>query len=134
MIKKLRNYYQINKIFSLIIIIFLYGNTLGQISAQETYDEKKFVEISKMLRCMTCQNQTIYESETEFSKQIKKEILNQLKNKRSKAQIIDFMVQRYGSYILLKPQFNKRNLILWILPFLLLVLSFAIFANKLKKR
>ena len=64
----------------------------------------------------------------------KKEILDQLKNNRSKAQIIDFMVERYGSYILLKPQFNKRNLILWILPFLLLVLSFAIFANKLKKR
>ena len=71
MIKKLRNYYQINKIFILIIIIFLYTNTFGQISAQEAYDEKKFVEISKMLRCMTCQNQTIYESETEFSKQIK---------------------------------------------------------------
>ena len=83
---------------------------------------------------MTCQNQTVYESETEFSKQIKKEVLNQLKNNRSKTQIIDFMVERYGDYILLKPQFNKRNLILWILPFLLLMISFSIFVYKLKKR
>ena len=52
----------------------------------------------------------------------------------TKKQIIDFMVERYGDYILLKPQFNKRNLILWILPFLLLMISFSIFVYKLKKR
>ena len=134
MIKKLRNYYQINKIFGLIIMILLNINTLNLISAKEISDEKKFIEISKILRCMTCQNQTVYESETEFSKQIKKEIFDQLKNKRSKTQIIDFMVERYGNYILLKPQFNKKNLILWILPFILLMISFTIFVYKLKKR
>ena len=134
MIKKLRIYYQINKIFSLIVIILLNIGTINSTSAKEIFDEKKFAEITKILRCMTCQNQTIYESETEFSKQIKKEILDQLKNNRSKAQIIDFMVERYGDYILLKPQFNKRNLILWILPFLLLMISFSIFVYKLKKR
>ena len=134
MIKKLRIYYQINKIFSLIVIILLNISTINLTSAKEISDEKKFAEITKILRCMTCQNQTIYESETEFSKQIKKEILDQLKNNRSKAQIIDFMVERYGDYILLKPQFNKRNLILWILPFLLLMISFSIFVYKLKKR
>ena len=125
MIKKLRIYYQINKIFSLIVIILLNIGTINSTSAKEIFDEKKFAEITKILRCMTCQNQTIYESETEFSKQIKKEILDQ---------IIDFMVERYGDYILLKPQFNKRNLILWILPFLLLMISFSIFVYKLKKR
>ena len=134
MIKKLTSYYQINKIFSVIIIILLSINTLDLTSAKEISDERKFAEITKMLRCMTCQNQTVYESETEFSKQIKKEVLNQLKNNRSKTQIIDFMVERYGDYILLKPQFNKRNLILWILPFLLLMISFSIFVYKLKKR
>ena len=134
MIKKLRIYYQINKIFSLIVIILLNIGTINSTGAKEIFDEKKFAEITKILRCMTCQNQTIYESETEFSKQIKKEILDQLKNNRSKAQIIDFMVERYGDYILLKPQFNKRNLILWILPFLLLMISFSIFVYKLKKR
>ena len=132
MIKKLRIYYQINKIFSLIVIILLNIGTINSTSAKEIFDEKKFAEITKILRCMTCQNQTIYESETEFSKQIKKEILDQLKNNRSKAQIIDFMVERYGDYILLKPQFNKRNLILWILPFLLLMISFSVFIYKLK--
>ena len=134
MIKKLTSYYQINKIFSVIIIILLSINTLDLTGAKEISDERKFAEITKMLRCMTCQNQTVYESETEFSKQIKKEVLNQLKNNRSKTQIIDFMVERYGDYILLKPQFNKRNLILWILPFLLLMISFSIFVYKLKKR
>jgi len=134
MIKKLKNYYQINIIISLIIVLFLNIISFKLINAKEASIEEKFAEISKILRCMTCQNQTVYESETEFSKQIKKEILDQLNNKRTKAQIIDFMVERYGDYILLKPQFNKRNLILWILPFLLLMISFVIFVYKLKKR
>ena len=134
MIKKLKNYYQINIIIGLIIVLFLNIISFKLINAKEASIEEKFAEISKILRCMTCQNQTVYESEAEFSKQIKKEILVQLNNKRTKAQIIDFMVERYGDYILLKPQFNKRNLILWILPFLLLMISFVIFVYKLKKR
>ena len=82
---------------------------------------------------MTCQNLTIYESDTEFSKQIKLEIQNQLKNGETKEQIISFMIERYGNYILLKPQFNKMNLLLWLLPFVLLVSSFAILLYKSRK-
>ena len=82
---------------------------------------------------MTCQNLTIYESDTEFSKQIKKEIYEQLKNGVSKNDVLEFMVQRYGEYMLLKPKLDIKNTLLWILPFVLIISSFLILLVKLRK-
>ena len=95
---------------------------------------EKLNHIASKLRCMTCQNQTIYESETEFSKQIKTEILEQLNNNKNEEEIIEFIIQRYGEYILLKPKFDGKNLVLWLLPFLLLLASMGIFYLKLRKK
>jgi len=133
MIKKLKSYYLISSIFR---ILFCFGFCIISINfsyAKQTNLKEQSDEIAKILRCMTCQNLTIYESDTEFSKQIKLEIQNQLKNGETKEQIISFMIERYGNYILLKPQFNKMNLLLWLLPFVLLVSSFAILLYKSRK-
>ena len=124
---KSKNYFQIK---ILLVIIFIFIN---QISAEENFIKKQSDEIAKMLRCMTCQNLSIYESDTVFSEQIKEEIYKQLKEEKSKEEIINFIVERYGEYILLKPKFNKKNLILWSLPFFLLISSFVIILVKLRK-
>ena len=94
----------------------------------------KLNDIASKLRCMTCQNQTVYESETDFSKQIKTEILEQLNEGKNEEEIIEFIIQRYGEYILLKPKFDGKNLVLWLLPFLLLLASIGIFYLKLRKK
>ena len=125
--KKLKNYLQIN---ILIFIIFLSTN---YIIAGENSIKIQAEEITKILRCMTCQNLTIYESDTEFSKQIKNEVYKQLNEKKTKKEIINFFVQRYGEYILLKPKFNKKNLILWSSPFILMILSLIIISAKFRK-
>ena len=83
---------------------------------------------------MTCQNLSIYESDTEFSNLIKNQILEQLEEKKSKAEIIEFMVDRYGEYILLDTRFNKKTLFLWLLPFVLLLASFGVFLLKISKK
>ena len=124
---KLINTCQIN-----ILIILILFSSFASLSA-ESKNKAALDEISKQLRCMTCQNQTVYESDTNFSKQMKKEILEQLMKKKSKTEIIDFMIERYGEYILLKPKFSTKNLFLWIAPFVLFSLSLLIIFLKLRK-
>ena len=126
---QLKNFYLIKLIFFLTYIFY------SPISnAENNKKEIIFNEITKNLRCMTCQNQTVYESDTEFSKQIKNEILKQLDENKSKKEIITYIVDRYGEYILLKPELNKKNIFLWIFPFLLVIASFLVlFLKALKK-
>ena len=130
---KLKNYYPINLNFFLIYFIGIFFYTINS-GAKESINEKIFEEITKNLRCMTCQNQTVYESDTEFSKQIKMEVIKQLGENKTKEEITSYIVDRYGEYILLKPKFNKKNLFLWIFPFTLITASFLIFFLKLRKK
>ena len=130
--KRLKNYYQIRLlviIFLTIIIISLPKIVIGK----QLNIDLTLKEITQGLRCMTCQNQTIYESDSEFAKQIKNEILIQLKEHQTKEQIMNFMETRYGEYILLKPKFDRKNLILWLFPFTLLILSLTLLLIKVKK-
>ena len=111
-----------------IILIFIFCSSfvaLNSLNAKNTKDEV-FEEMTKKLRCMTCQNQSIYESETEFSKDIKKIVMKKLDEGQSQKEILDFLVARYGEYILFQPQFNKKNIFLWIFPFFIFLIS-AIF-------
>jgi cytochrome c-type biogenesis protein CcmH len=82
---------------------------------------------------MTCQNQTIYDSDADFSKNIRQIVRQKIIDNQSEKEIIDFLVARYGEYIVFKPQFNRRNIILWTFPFLIFALSFVFFIFRLKK-
>ena len=126
--KKLKNYLP-NKILFLFIFLLIAQTTKSQVVNEKILLD----EITKELRCMTCQSQTIYESESDFSQQIKNEIAEQIKKNKTKKEIIDFLVERYGEYIILKPKFDKKNLFLWIAPFILLISSLGIFFIKLRK-
>ena len=99
--KNLKNFF-LNKFLFLILFLFITTPVFPELKNNE-----KLNHITSKLRCMTCQNQTIYESETEFSKQIKTEILEQLNNNKNEEEIIEFIIQRYGEYVLLKPKFDK---------------------------
>ncbi|MBD41865.1 MAG: Cytochrome c-type biogenesis protein CcmH [Alphaproteobacteria bacterium MarineAlpha5_Bin12] len=126
--KKLKDYFQISFFITLIII-----SSNFVIAKKNDTLNKDFDEITKMLRCMSCQNLNVYESDTDFSKQIKKEVFDQLKLNKSKEEIVDFMVERYGEYIVLKPRFDGKNLILWLSPFVLIISALLIIIGKMRK-
>ena len=114
-------------IYFYIIVIFLI-TTISKASI-----ESDIKDITSKLRCMTCQNQTIYSSDTEFSLSIKKIIRQKLKNNESEKEIMDFLINRYGEYIVLEPKFNKQNLFLWLFPFIILALSLVFFILRIRK-
>ena len=113
----------------LYILIFLFST----VALGDAVIDDKVKKITSNLRCMTCQNQTIYDSDADFSKNIRQIVRQKIIDNQSEKEIIDFFVARYGEYIVFKPQFNRRNIFLWIFPFLIFALSFVFFIFRLKK-
>jgi len=122
------------KAYLVFAIFFLFINS-SILFAQKDL-ENNLKDITSKLRCMTCQNQTIYDSEAEFSKDIKNIIREKLKEGKNEKEIINFIIKRYGEYIAFEPQFDKKNMFLWVFPFGVFIIS-AIFLfiriNKNKK-
>ena len=93
----------------------------------------KIKKLTLELRCMTCQNQSVYDSDSEFANDIKNIVKEKFDEGLSEKEIKMFLTKRYGEYILFKPYFNLKNMLLWISPFLILLVSLGFFARNLKK-
>ncbi|MBL8790206.1 MAG: cytochrome c-type biogenesis protein CcmH [Rhizobiales bacterium] len=83
--------------------------------------EQRARNISAGLRCLVCQNQSIDESDAGVARDLRILIREQLLQQKTDDQIITFVVDRYGDYVLLKPRFKRETLILWLAPFVVLV-------------
>ena len=94
--------------------------------------ETKIKNISLQLRCMTCQNQSIYDSEADFSIEMKRIIKKLINEGKTEKEIIKFMVDRYGEYISFRPMMNKKNIFLWLFPFVLFAISLIFLTLHLK--
>ena len=82
---------------------------------------------------MTCQNQSVYDSDSDFAKDIKNLVNDKFKEGLNEKEIKLFLTERYGEYILFKPYFNIKNVLLWLFPFILLLFSMVFFIKNLKK-
>lgn len=120
------SYKFINIILIFLFIFFYSSEILANL-------EDDFKEITSKLRCMTCQNQTIYDSDAEFSLSIKNVVREKLNNNESKNEIIDFLIDRYGEYITFEPKISKQNLFLWLFPFTILAVSFVFLIIRIRK-
>ena len=78
-------------------------------------------KISKNLRCLICQGQSVYDSQSDFALSMKKLIKNKLENGESEKQIYEYLKIKYGEWIVYDPEFNKKNLMLWIFPLILFI-------------
>ena len=105
-----------------------------QTNAVENIDER-VKNLTLELRCMTCQNQSIYDSDAEFSNDIKKIVRLKFQEGKSERDIKKFLVERYGEYILFRPLMNYNNIFLWSFPFILLIIGlfFVLIKTKTKK-
>ena len=120
------------RIIYITIISFIFFTI--KIYAVENIDER-VKNLTLELRCMTCQNQSIYDSDAEFSNDIKKIVKQKLSEGVSERDIKKFLVERYGEYILFRPLINYNNIFLWSFPFILVVfgLFFVIIKTKRNK-
>tara|TARA_B100000959_G_scaffold136725_1_gene143824 strand:- start:617 stop:988 length:372 start_codon:yes stop_codon:yes gene_type:complete len=115
---------------STFFLIILVTFSLAKLSAAEKNEELKN-KISKNIRCLICQGQSVYDSQSDFSESVKLIIENKLNEGLSENEIYDFLINKYGEWISYDPKFNKNTFILWILPILLFVIGGAIIVRKL---
>jgi cytochrome c-type biogenesis protein CcmH len=83
--------------------------------------EARARDLSRELRCMVCQNQSIDDSEAPLARDLRLLVRERIAAGDSDGQVIDFLVARYGQFVLLKPRFERQTLLLWLLPPLVLV-------------
>ena len=131
------------RVFKIIITIFLLFFFNNQLSAfakslnNEIDVNNRIREISQNVRCLVCQNQSIDESNSELAKDLKILIKEKLILGDSDKEIYGFLKERYGDYILLKPPLNLNTVILWFLPFIVLmfgsILIFKIIKSNKRK-
>ncbi len=87
--------------------------------------EERARDISAGLRCLVCQNQSIDDSDAGVARDLRILIREQLQQNKTDAQVVEFVVDRYGEYVLLKPRLTARTLVLWLTPFVILLVGAA---------
>ena len=94
-------------------------------------EDIRAIELFKEVRCLVCQGQTIHESNAELAEDIKKLIREKISQGETDHQIKEYLVEKYGDWILMTPPFNSLTYILWSFPFLILIIgAFAIYRQK----
>ena len=112
------------KFFLAILIIF----TFNCVKADEIKIQNK---ITKNLRCLICQGQSVYDSDSEFAISLKIVVKNKINDGFTEKQIYDFLTNKYGDWIIYDPKLNKNTLFLWFLPLLIFFIGGAIIIKKL---
>tara|TARA_Y100000588_G_scaffold43131_1_gene41030 strand:- start:701 stop:1069 length:369 start_codon:yes stop_codon:yes gene_type:complete len=87
-------------------------------------------KISKNLRCLICQGQSIYDSQSDFAISMKLLIKNKIKEGKSEEQIYDLLKNKYGEWIVYDPEMNKKTVILWIFPLILFIFGGLLIIRK----
>ena len=96
--------------------------------------EKRVMAVSQELRCLVCQNQTIADSHAELAIDLRNQVREKLRQGMSEREIVDYMVARYGDFVLYRTLMKSSTWLLWFGPFLLLVLAFGVLIAKLRQR
>ncbi len=96
--------------------------------------EARYKNLTENLRCLVCQNQSVAASGAELAQDIRIEVSGMIKDGKSDQEVIDFLVARYGEFILYFPRFNATTFLLWSLPGILLLLGLYIVLRIIKRR
>ncbi len=96
--------------------------------------EKRMIALSEELRCLVCQNESLAGSRSDFAKDLRREIREQLMANKSNKEITDFLVARYGDFVLYRPPIKSTTMLLWFGPFLFLLIGAGALIIYLKQR
>ena len=96
--------------------------------------EKRVMALSRQLRCLVCQNETLADSQAELAADLRKQIREQMKAGRNDKEIVAFLTDRYGDFVLYRPPLKPRTYVLWFGPFLLLGGGLFALYRSLKRR
>ena len=110
------------KALKIFLIIFFISSSNDLLASNNDMKSK----ITKNLRCLVCQGQSIYDSDSEFANSVKVLVKKKLNNGVTEKQIYEYLTDKYGEWILYDPKFSKKTYFLWLLPILMFLIGGAI--------
>ena len=127
------------RFFALLLICVLASFVMAQVQEEEVPSDDPVIEarlanLSKELRCLQCQNQTLADSPAGLAADLRREIRVQMKAGKSDQEVIAFLTQRYGDFILYKPRVTFTTYLLWFGPFVLLLGGLYVLFVYIKRR
>lgn len=97
-------------------------------------NEERYFDLIAKLRCLVCQNQNLADSNAELARDLRDRTYQMINDGKSDKEITDFMVERYGQFVLYEPPFNMHTMLLWLAPVLLSMIGVAVFLNLVRSR
>jgi cytochrome c-type biogenesis protein CcmH len=119
------------RLLSLFLLVALPFQVMGQ---EDPGLERRVTSLAHELRCLVCQNQTLADSNAPLAQDLRNQIREQLKAGKTERDVIDFMVARYGDFVLYRPPFKATTVALWTGPFVLLALGAWLLVRRVRKR
>jgi cytochrome c-type biogenesis protein CcmH len=126
---------------ALLLVWLLLGMTpLSATVTLETFtfateaEELHFKELIAEIRCLVCQNQSLADSDAELAHDLRAEVYGMLQEGRSDAEIVDFLVERYGDFVLYNPPLKPSNYLIWFGPFVLLAIAAFLLVRALRRQ
>ena len=118
----------------ILIIIILISLNFKNIAMALTFSEEQTIKITKNLRCLICQGQTIHESNSDFAESMKKYIKGELENGKTNDEVFSSLIEKYGQWIVYDPGISRNTLLLWALPLLLFLIGGVIIGKKIFRK
>lgn len=118
----------------LLPLLLLFFHALSVSQEKDAKLEERVTALSNELRCLVCQNQTLADSNAPLAVDLRNTVREQLAKGASEREVRDFMTARYGDFVLYRPPLKASTLVLWIGPFLLLVVGVCVFIARVRKR
>ena len=127
---KLKKLLKIKILIIFILTCFSFNNT----AISSSFSEEQTINITKNLRCLICQGQTIHESNSDFAESMKKYIKGELENGKTNDEVFLSLIEKYGQWIVYDPGISRNTLLLWSLPLLLFLIGGVIITKKIFRK
>ena len=123
---------------SVVAVLLVLGGLAHAIDAQYAFDDpvlqERYENINRELRCLVCQNQTIADSNATLAQDLRREVRDMIAAGQTDAQIREFMIERYGDFVLYRPRMTAGNFLLWAAPVLLLLIGAIVLVRVVRRR
>ena len=124
-------------LFALLLVITCVGQGWAgeaQPLARNEAVEQRMLALTRNLRCLVCQDESLAASQADLARDLRNEIRTMMEKGRSNQQIEDYLVQRYGNYVRYRPPFDAETAVLWVGPFVLLVMGLGFLLMYVRRR
>ena len=122
------------------VLLFCFFSSFTSVAATDLYtfstpqQRARFEKLTAELRCLVCQNQSLADSNAAIAQDLRREVAILINQHESDEQVVKFLVQRYGDFILYKPAFSKTTYFLWLAPLFFLIIGFLVLFYSIRHR